>query len=356
MYLCVMDADCNVLLHRNLPARPMPFLRAIAPYKDDLVVAAECVFTWYWLADLCRDAGIPFVLGHAHYMKAIHGAKAKNDRIDSKKIAALLVGRNYPLAYVYPQRMRSTRDLLRRRTFLVRKRAELIAHIENTASQYNLAGFQKSLRRKVNRAGVPQCFGDPSARKSVEVNLALIDFFDRVITDLELYLVRAATEHEPQSLFLLKTIPGVGKILSLVILYEVHDIERFPRAQEFLSYSRLVRCRKESAGKSLGTSGSKIGNPHLKWAFSEAACLFLRDSPQAKKYMTRLERKHPKGKALGILTQKLGRAVYYMLKRRKPFDAERFFKGKLPQPIAQNTPAKKVTRNVHESTAAPITA
>ena len=78
-------------------------------------MAAECMFTWYWLADVCAAEGIPFVLGHALAMKAIHGGKAKNDRIDSHKIAVLLRGGMLPQAYVYPAAMRSTRDLIRRR-------------------------------------------------------------------------------------------------------------------------------------------------------------------------------------------------------------------------------------------------
>jgi transposase len=92
MYLCVLDQQGEILLHRNLRACPEAFLKAIEPFRQDLVVAIECTFTWYWLADLCAQQGIEFVLGHALYMKAIHGGKAKNDRIDSQKIAVLLRG------------------------------------------------------------------------------------------------------------------------------------------------------------------------------------------------------------------------------------------------------------------------
>ena len=117
------------------------FLEIVAPYRDDLVVAVECMFTWYWLADVCAVEGIRFVLGHALAMKAIDGGKAKNDKIDSHKIASLLRGGLLPQAYVYPAGMRSTRDLIRRRLHLVRKRGELLAQIQNTRAQYNLAAL-----------------------------------------------------------------------------------------------------------------------------------------------------------------------------------------------------------------------
>lgn len=138
MYLCILNREGETVLHRNIKTNPEAFLRAIKPYRDDIVVCAECMFTWYWLADLCQKENIPFILGHALYMRAIHGGKSKNDKIDSQKIAALLRGGLIPMAYVYPQKMRSTRDLMRRRNHLMRKRAELLAHIQNTASQYNL--------------------------------------------------------------------------------------------------------------------------------------------------------------------------------------------------------------------------
>jgi transposase len=121
-------------------------------------------------------------------------------------------------------------------------------------------------------------------------------------------------------------VPGIGKILRLVLLYDIHRIDRFPRVQDVASYCRLGKCRKESGGKRLGTSGAKIGNAHRKWAFSEAAVLFLRNNPQGQKLLARLEKKHDKGKALTILAHKLARAVYYMLKRKSAFEIDLFLR------------------------------
>jgi transposase len=260
-------------------------------------------------------------------MKAIHGGKAKNDKIDSQKIAVLLRGGMLPQACVYPAEMRATRDLLRRRTHLMRKRAELLAHVQNTNSQDNLPEIGKKIAYKANRGGVAERFADPAVQKNIEVDLALVTYYDQLLTDLELSIVTAAKHHDANTLYLLQTVPGIGKILSLVLLYEIHDIERFPRVQDFVSYCRLVKCAKESAGKRLGTAGKKIGNAHLKWAFSEAAALFLRNNPAGQKYLARLEKKHDKGKALSILAHQLARAVYYMLKRHTAFDMEKFLHG-----------------------------
>ena len=324
MYLCVLKQNGEILLHRNMQAAPEPGLKAIAPYRDGLVVAVECIFTWYWLADLCAEEGIPFVLGHALYMKAIHGGKAKNDKIDSQKIAALLRGGMLPQADVYPAEMRATCDLLRRRTHLMRKRAELLGHGQNTNSQSNLPEIGKKIAYKANRQGVAERFDDLAVHKTIEVDLALITSDDALRKDLELFVLKTAKHHDPHTLYRLQTVPGIGKILSLVLLYEIHHIDRFPSVQDFASYCRLVTCSKESGGKRLGTSGKNIGNAHLTWAFSEAATLFLRNNPQGQKLRARLEKKHDKGKALSILAHTLGRAVYCMLKRQVAFDMNLF--------------------------------
>jgi len=324
MYVCILNQAGDILVHQNIKSSPDALLRTITLYRHDIVVAVECVFTWYWLADLCAREGIPFVLGHALYMKAIHGGKAKNDKIDAHKIAVLLRGGMLPQAYVYPAEMRATRDLLRRRMHLMRKRAELLGHVQNTNSQYNLPEIGKKLAYKANRAGVAERFPDPAVQKSIEVDLALIDHYDQLLMDLELHIVRTAKHHDANTLYRLQTVPGIGKMLSLVLLYEIYDIDRFPRVQDFASYCRLVKCAKESAGKRYGTSGKKIGNAYLKWAFSEAAVLFLRNNPKGQTFLARLEHKHGKGKALTVLAHKLARAVYYMLQRDTVFDMDKF--------------------------------
>jgi hypothetical protein len=126
-----------------------------------------------WLADLGAEEGLPFVLGHALYVKAIHGGKAKNDHSDSHKIAALRRGGLRPQASVYPAERRATRDLLRRRTPLMRNRAELLAHGQTTKSQYTLPEIGKNIAYKADREAVAERFADPAVPETIEVDLAL---------------------------------------------------------------------------------------------------------------------------------------------------------------------------------------
>jgi transposase len=328
MYTHVLDATGQTAFAKDLPTDPDAFLGAIAPFRPDLVVGAECMFSWYWLADLCQGHQIPFVLGHALAMKHIHGAKTKTDRIDAAKLASLLRGGLFPMGYVYPRAKRQTRDLLRRRSFFVRQRAQMIAHIVNTNTQFNLPPLSKKLTYAANRAPeLVERFADPSTKLAVTADLGLIDAYDRQIAELERHLIRHAKVDDPVTFGLLRTVPGIGPILGLTLLYEVDDIARFPEPGNFLSYSRLVRCPHESAGKKKGSGGKKVGNAHLKWAFSEAACLMLRSCLPVKAWLQRQERKKGKRKALSILEAKIGRCVYHLWRKQVPFDVKRFLNG-----------------------------
>jgi transposase len=221
--------------------------------------------------------------------------------------------------------MCSTRDLLRRRMHLVHKRSELLAHVQNTNYQYNLPEIGKRIDHKSNREGVAERFPDMSVQKSIELDLTLLDHYDQLLPRIEHEISLIAKNHDADSYFRIRSIPGIGRILGLVILYEIHDINRFPRVQDFVSYYRLVKSAKESGGKRMGTSGKKIGNVHLKWAFSEAAVLFLRRNPEAVKYREKLAKRHGRAKSLTILAHKLARAVYYILKRKEVFHPKVFF-------------------------------
>jgi transposase len=123
-------------------------------------------------------------------------------------------------------------------------------------------------------------------------------------------------------------IPGVGRILAMTMLYEIHDIRRFPRVGDFLSYARLVKGTNSSAGKQYRPTGAKIGNPHLKWAFSEAITILKRESIEAKDFAERIEKKHSKARANTLLAIKLGRAVYWMLNRKTAFNVNMCLKSK----------------------------
>jgi transposase len=324
LFLTILDRDGQARLARNLPAAPEPFLQAIQPFREGLVVGCECMHCWYWLADACRDANIAFALGHAWAMKAVHGQKTKCDRHDAQAIARLLKGGNFPLAYAYPRERRGLRDLLRARLRLVRQRAEMYGHVHTARRQANLPPVSNDVKYKSKRAAIAAAIADPWVRRRVETDLALLEPLDTTIRRLEAEIEDAARTHYPTELAVLQTTPGVGPILSLTILLEIDTITRFDTRQQFCSYARLCGAVQESDGKRVGIGNRKAGNAWLKWAFSEAAVLAAQKDERIGRYRDRLASRLGKAKALSALAHKLGRACYHMLRAKQVFDVTRF--------------------------------
>ena len=327
MYVCVMDRQGKKLVHSNVKDNDFDyFLKLVQPYRHDLTVCCECMFGWYWLADACQAAGLKFVLAHALYVKAIHGGKNKNDRIDSEKLTHLLRSNLIPPAYVYPAQKRPLRALLRQRIYYVWRRAELLARIHSHQLAHNRIPAKQT--RRVRDCWEEQLLvaeDHPLRQIALKNDLAMIRHFDHQIFQLEEELQRQTKQVACREYALVQTVPGIGENLGLTILYEMGEVERFPTVKDFLSYCRLVKGTVASAGKIKGLRGAKLGNPYLRWAFGEAAVIAKRDHfrirPLAQRLETRMEGN--KFKANTVVAIKLARAVYFMLKNKTVFDPER---------------------------------
>ncbi|MFC1497752.1 IS110 family transposase [Verrucomicrobiota bacterium] len=325
MYICLMNKDGKVLVHRNIRSNDFEyFLKLVEPYKSSLTVCCECTFNWYWLADACMDAGLEFVLGHALYMRAIHSFKTKNDKRDCWQIAHLLRSNLIPPAYVYPREKRSVRALLRQRTAFVWKRAEIITRVTMGVMAKGHKALNSSQRpRDKWYAQLKEVYTDPIDITALDASIHMIEQFDSIIGKLDWAIHKHTNDHYGVEYNTLKTVPGIGVTLGLIILYEVDDISRFKSVQDFLSYCRLAKGTVASAGKIKGSQGAKIGNGYLKYAFHEAAVLGKRRNPDLRKYHQRLEARKGKHLANSIIACKLARAVYFMLRDNKVFDVSK---------------------------------
>lgn len=209
LYVCILDQDGNTCCHKEISAAADKLNDLLEPYIGNIVVGVECMHCWYWISDFCDDIGVDFILGHALYMKAIHGGKAKNDKIDSFKIAKLIRGGNFPLAYVYPKVMRATRDLLRRRMKIVRQGADLKAHVVNTTSQYNLPPNKVNLKDVSAREQLKSTFSDRSVQKNIDLDIVILDCYAEQLGKVEWYIQQQAKQHNPKHFHLLKSVWGL---------------------------------------------------------------------------------------------------------------------------------------------------
>jgi transposase len=327
MSICVMDVTGNVLLKKDMSCSINVFLRHIEPYKRSLTVGVESTYNWYWLLDKLKESKITCALGHALYIKRMKGGKHKNDPVDAGDIADLLRTNRFPLAYDYPEEMRSVRDLLRRRHHFVRKRAGTYTHFQNTFTQYGILDpLYTAVQIKGTRRSLPERAVNKDMRKIVETDLDYIDSLDTIIKELENLIIKRARYHNRTHFDLLQTIIGCGNITALTILYETHSINRFTTPQRYSSYCRVISADNESSGKYLGhSSADKIGNPYLKWALSEIAIHMLKDSSEAKEWYNTTSSLHGTSGARARLRHKIAVAVFHMLNKNVAFDEFKFF-------------------------------
>jgi transposase len=324
MFITVMNQTGNILLQQKMSNDFETFKQYLKPYLPDIAVAAESTCFYYWLADGCHDAGIPFYLGHALYMKAISGGKVKNDKLDSQKIADLLRANLFPLAYPYPREMRAVRDLLRRRQFFVRRRASAYIHLQVLCQQYGIIDLPpKLVKNKGERRRMLSFFEDANLKLMVESDLDFIESLDSIIRTLELQIVHEAKCDNWVDYHLLQTMPGVGEMFALIILYETHNISRFATVQRYSSYAGVVKCERTSGGKTYAAKNTKIRNAYLKWAFGEIIIKAQANEKIAKLYQ-RLNSKYGQGRAKSIIAHRFAVATYFMLKNKQGFDVDKF--------------------------------
>lgn len=328
MYIKIVDKAGQVLLKRNMPNNFGLFKQTIERFIPDIAVGCESTFNYYWLYDSCQEAGIPFYLGHAAYMKAIAGNKKKNDPLDAETIAHLMRSNLFPEAYPYPKEMRAVRDLLRRRLRLVHIRAEAHTHVQLLLRQQGIISFKgKDVKSVMGKEEILKAVSDDDVHYLLHLDMKVIVVLNELIGSIEKQIKERAYLHNGANFVLLKTITGVGDMLALTILYETHDINRFKSVQNYASYSRVIRVRRSSAGRNkYGVNNSKMGNPYLKSAFGQILSHARQSSEHIDAYYQKLESKRCPKLARGIMTHMFCIAAYHMLKKKTGFDEKRFLK------------------------------
>ncbi len=328
-YFVVLDRTGKCVRKANLANRSGLFKDFIAPFDGQVVVGVESNFNYPWLFDLCRDSNLPFILGHAAYMRAIAGNKTKNDRMDAFTIANLMRTNFFPLAFPYPKEDRHVRDLLRRRHFFVRQRSGLITHSKLTLYQQGIENSNSAIFKNIlNSKALVQTIDEQMVRLNLDTNVKMIAFLNNTIDFLEKAIKNEVKKDKAKRYSFLQTIPGVGEMTALIIIYETYDIRRFKSHQKYASYCRVVMPQRMSNSVKKKGGNPKMGNPYLKWAFGQILHNARMTEEAIDDFYLKLEKKHGKKKARAIMAHKFNTAAYFMLKNDSVFDLNLFLNRK----------------------------
>lgn len=319
----ILDEADRRVFERRLANDVRQTIRTLEPYREHLVgVAVESTFNWYWLVDGLMEAGFRLHLVNTAAVQKYSGLKYADDRHDARWLAHLLRLRILPTGYIYPKELRALRDLARQRARLVQLRSAQLTSLQcqiwRTTSVRLTARALKAdsdehwptLPHEALRTGVH------SARR-------VIATLNEEIETLETELLQRVKLTQPFRSLL--TVNGIGQVLALTIMLEVGDIGRFQNAGQFASYCRCVESIHTSNGRRKGEGNSRNGNPHLAWAFHEAAHFAIRYLPAAQRFYQRKSRQRNAIVAMKALAHKLARACFYVLRDKVDFEPQRLF-------------------------------
>jgi transposase len=321
----IQDEQDNVVGRKRLPNDLKAIGEWLKPYRDDLAgVVVESTYNWYWLVDGLMDEGYPVHLANTVAIQPYDGQKHRDDTSDARLLAKLLRMGELPEGYIYPKTQRAVRDLLRKRSQLVRQGTMNLLSIQNLFSRNRGEGISANHVKQLESEDVEAIFEDPNVALAVKSNLAVLNCLRAWIIELERAVngqVRLCKGYKK-----LLTVPGIGDILASTIMLETGDISRFREVGHYVSYARLVGSSYMTNGKRKGSGNTKNGNAYLCWAFIEAANFAIRFNPMIRSFYQRKQARTKRIVALKAVAHKLARACYHVIKEDVAFDVVRAFR------------------------------
>jgi len=320
----VIDEEDKIVYEKRLPNDLGLILKELSVYQSRLEgIVVESTYNWYWLVDGLMAEGYRVHLANTAAVQQYEGLKYTDDHSDARWLAHLLRLGVLPEGHIYPRAERPVRDLLRKRSQLVRHRTIHLLSIQNLLTRNTGSSMKANQIKGLDVQQVDELLTNPDLALAVKANLAVMSSTAEQIEILE-HRITELVKLRPQFRFL-KTVPGIGEILALTIMLETGDIGRFPSVGNYASYCRCVGSQKISNGKKKGKGNTKNGNKYLAWAFIEAANFAIRPNSQIKSYYQRKKAKTKGVVAIKAVAHKLCRACYYIMRDRVAFNITKAF-------------------------------
>ena len=327
-YLVVSDEKDALVLRRREANVLELVLQDLEPFRSGLVgVAVESTYNWYWLVDGLMEAGYRVHLVNTAAVRQYEGIKYTNDWSDARWLAQLLRLGLLPEGYIYPAGQRPVRDLLRKRSQLVRQRTAQRLSLGNLVTRTTGVKVSRRQLAELSWEEVSQRLVQPQVSLSADCTLQVIGTLDKQIERIEQEVGKQlrleAAAHKTEQL--LETVWGVGPVLGRTILLETGPVGRFAQVGDYSSYGRAVSSQAWSNGRQKGEHNAKCGNRYLAWAFVEAANYAARYYGPARSFVERKTAQTNRALGIKALANKLCRASYWVMKQQVKFEPTRLF-------------------------------
>ena len=340
LVIALVTKEGKRLISKKVECSLAEVLEFLKPYQKSIdTLAVESTFNWYWLVDGLRANGYNTVLANPAKMDQYGGIKHADDENDAYFIAELLRLKILPTGYIYDPKLRPVRDILRRRMSLVQHRTALMLSFKSlftrtTGEQMSLGqlkGMEVEQARKL--------YDHPANQLIAGLQIKHVGQLTESILSIEKEVLKSAKGMACYEQ--LKSLPGVGIILGLVITMETGEVKRFASDGDFASYCRLVDSKRMSNGKKKGDNNQKCGNKYLAWAFVEAANFSKRYDEDCRRWFDRKAAKTKNVIATKALACKLAKAAWFIMAEKADYDRKRMFPELASQPRTKASTEKK---------------
>jgi transposase len=320
----LIDEEDKIVYEKRLPNDLALILKELSVYQSRVEgIVVESTYNWYWLVDGLMAEGYRVHLANTAAIQQYEGLKYTDDHSDGRWLAHLLRLGLVAEGYIYPRAERPVRDLLRKRSQLVRQRTTNVLSIQNLLTRNTGSSLKANPIKGLDAQQVDELLPDSDLALAVKANVAMMSRGAEQIKILEqriLERVRLRAQFR-----YLKTVPGIGEILALTIMLETGDITRFATVGNYASYCRCVGSQKISNRKKKGQGNTKNGNKYLAWAYVEAANFAIRPNSPIKSYYQRKKAKSKTVVALKAVAHKLCRACFYIMRDQVVFNVTKAF-------------------------------
>jgi transposase len=322
--IVILDEADKVIYQKKLNNDLELILQQLSVFVDDIVaIAIESTFNWYWLVDGLKAAGYEVKLVNTAAVQVYSGLKHTDDKDDARWLAHLLRLDILPTGYIYPKEERAVRDLLRKRSQLVRQSTANILSAQNILVRNTTYTLNASKLKKIVDNEIDNLLDDPNIRLALRSNINIIRSLQTSIAEIEKTVV-SQVKLRPEYQLLL-SVSGIGQALGLTIMLETGEISRFNKVGNYSSYCRCVKSERLSNGKKKGENNRKNGNKYLAWAFIEGANFAIRYNDKVKSFYQKKKAKTNGIIATKAVAHKLARACYHIMKDQVPFDVNKAF-------------------------------
>jgi transposase len=286
----------------------------------EVKVAYEAGPCGFWLHDRLTGDGIETIVVPPSLIPLESGNRVKTDKRDSRKLAHLLEKGMLKRVFVLSEEERMHRELVRTRRQLMEHRADVMKQIKSKLLFHGIeyayrswnSQFIRWLRELID------------SHRVFAISLGfMIDIYEHLTDQLkkitkQVFLL-TKNEKYARNISLLRTIPGIGRLIAIEILVELQDMKRFKSAERLASYIGLTPSEYSTGQYTRQGRITRCGNTRVRTCLVEGSWVLIYRDPVMKNKYEKLKIRKGAKRAIIAIARNLIIRIRSMVLNNEPY-------------------------------------